>query len=89
MRTLLNEALPPHFDDAPAFSRPQKIQPSQRTFSENVVLFTNEPNLVEVGVDGTVIATPGAGADPAINAPGRGLTTLRAGVEQLKESPAL
>jgi hypothetical protein len=89
MRTLLNESLPPHFNDETPFSQPQKIQPSRRIFSENAVLSPSEPNLMEVGVDGTVMATPGAGADSAPSAPGRGVATLRADAGQLKESPAL
>jgi len=89
MRTLLNESLPPQFNDEPAFSPPQKNRRLQRTFSENAVFSTNEPNLVEVGVDGTVPATSGASADSARSAPERGLTALRAERQQLKESPVL
>ena len=89
MRTLLNESLPPQFNDEPAFSTPKKIRRFPRTFSENAVLSTSEPNLVEVGVDGTDPATSGASADSACSAPERGLTASRAEVEQLKESPAL
>lgn len=44
---------------------------------------------MEVGVDGTVMATPGAGADSAPSAPGRGVATLRADAGQFQESPAL
>ena len=87
MRTLLNESLPPHFNDETPFSHPQKISSLRRIFSENAVLFTNEPK--EVGVDGAVIASPGASADSARSAPGGGLAGSRAGVEQLDKSPAL
>jgi hypothetical protein len=83
MRTLLNESLPPHFNEETPFSQPQKIQATRRIFSENSVLSTSEPNLVEVGVDGTVIATPGA------DAPGRGVATPCADAGQLEESHAL
>jgi hypothetical protein len=89
MRTLLNESLPPHFNNEPAYSPPETIRPSLRTFSENTVLSTNEASLMEVGVDGTVIATPDAGADLANTVPERGLTTSGADGGQLKESPAL
>jgi hypothetical protein len=89
MRTLLNESLPPHFNEETPFSQPQKIQATRRIFSENAVLSTSEPNLVEVGVDGAATATAGAGADSALNAPARGLAALRPDTEQLKESPAL
>ncbi len=89
MRTLLNEALPPHLNDDPAFSRPQKIRSLRRIFSKNAVLSPNEPDLTEVGVDGTVAARPGASADSAPSAPGRGMATFPAEAEQLNESPAL
>ena len=89
MRTLLNEALPPYSNEAPAFSEPQIIQKSRRIFSENAVLTSNDPDLMEVGVDRAVIATPGVCADLANNAPERGLTTLQAEAEQVTESPAL
>lgn len=84
MRTLLNEVLPPHFNE---FSPSQSFKRPSRIFSETAVLSTNEP--MEVGVDRTVIATPGVCADPANNAPDRGLTTLRSHLGQLKESSAL
>ncbi len=89
MRTLLNESLPPHCDAASAFAQPRTIQPSRRIFSEKAVLATNEPNLVEVGGDGPVIANPGAGAASAHSAPGCGVAALRADAGQTKESPAL
>jgi len=89
MRTLLNESLPPHSHGKTPFSQPQKIQSSRRTFSESAVLSTSEPNLVEVGADGAAIATPGAGADAALSAPGCGLAALRSDAKQLKESSAL
>ena len=89
MRTLLNESLPPHCNDETPFSQPQKIPSSRRIFSENAVFSTNEPNLVEVGVDGAVTVTPGASADSAPSAPGSGLAALRADAEQFNEPSTL
>jgi hypothetical protein len=73
MRTLLNECLPPHATQEPTFSSPEQTNPAQRIFSENAVLIDNTAALLEVGLDGTVIATPGAQANPADSAPGRGV----------------
>jgi len=87
MRTLLNESLPPHCNDDTPISQPQKNPSLRRIFSENALLFTNEPK--EVGVDGAVIASPGASADSARSAPGGGLSGSRAGLEPFNESPAL
>ena len=89
MRTLLNESFPPHLDGGAAFSGPQKIQQSRRTFSESAVFSTNDPILTEVGVDETVNATPGAGAAQANTAPACGLSVLDSEIEHLNESPAL
>ena len=89
MRTLLNESLPPHFNDEPALSPPQTIPRSPRIFSQNAVLSSSEPNLTEVGVDGAVIATPGARANSANNAPERGLADSQSEVEQFQGYPAL
>src|SRR6185312_8071782 len=88
MRTLLNESLPPTFDGDHSFSLAQKIPRLRRIFSENSVLATNEPILMEVGVDGTVTATPDAHAPAANSASERGLATL-GDAGQLKESPAV
>jgi hypothetical protein len=87
MRTLLNEALPPHLNDEPALSRPQKFKPLPRIFSKSVVLSNSEP--MEVGMDGAIIATPGACANLAKNASGRGNAALRADAQQLRKSPTL
>jgi hypothetical protein len=73
MRTLLNESLPPHAAGEPAFSGAESVTPALRTFSQNPVL-DNLDNLVEVGLGGAVIATPGAGAGQAHPAPERGRT---------------
>ena len=87
MRTLLNEALPPHLNDEPVFSEPQKFEPVPRIFSKSAVLSNSEP--MEVGMDGAVIATPGACANLANNASERGVAAFRAGAQQLKKSPTL
>ena len=79
MRTLLNESLPPRTADEPTASPSEPAAPALRTFSQNAVLATLD-NLVEVGLGGTVIATPGAGAEPANPALERGMT--------LSETPA-
>jgi len=76
MRTLLNECLPPNSTGAPTFSSPEQIAQPRRTFSENAVLVADTANLQEVGLDGTVIATPGARANQANSAPGRGVASL-------------
>jgi len=89
MRTLLNESLPPTFDGDHSFSLAQKIQRLRRIFSENSVFTTNKPILTEVGVDGTVIATPDAHAQAANSASGRGLAVWDADAGQLKKSPVL
>ena len=61
MRTLLNQVLPPPCANEPAFSR---VESAQRTFPEPPVL-TELGDLAEVGLDGAVMATPSAGAEPA------------------------
>jgi len=76
MRTLLNESLPPDYHNEPAFYSSEPKKRFRRIFSQNAVLSTNVADLAEVGVDGTVIATPGADTDPAIDAPGRGMAPL-------------
>ena len=73
MRTLLNECLPPNLTADPTISLPEQIGQSPRTFSENAVLAAKTADLLGVGLDGTVIATPGARADQANSAPGRGV----------------
>jgi hypothetical protein len=73
MRTLLNESLPPHAPDEPALSPSESATPALRTFPQNAVL-GNLDNLVEVGLGGAVIATPGARAEQAKRAPERGMT---------------
>jgi hypothetical protein len=88
MRTLLNESLPPHLDSALEFSLPLAIQ-SPRNFSPGAVSITSEPDLTEVGADGTVIATSGASAGPASSASEGGLTTSGVGAKPFKQSPAL
>ncbi len=70
MRTLLNVAIPPHYIDKQTISPPE---PVPRTFSQNAVL-DNLDDLVEVELDGTVIATPGAGTQEAKPALARGVT---------------
>ena len=73
MRTLLNESLPPNSTAAPSFSLPEQIGQPPRTFSENAVLADNTADLQEVGLGGAVIARPGARANQAKSAPGRGV----------------
>jgi hypothetical protein len=73
MRTLLNECLPPTTQEP--FSLPEQISSVQRIFSENAVLTENTAAL-EVGLDGIVIATPDAQANPAHSAPERGVAPL-------------
>jgi len=70
MRTLLDEALPPYCSNEETFSAPESKTP--RTFSEDAVL-AHLDNLVEVGLGGIVMATPGAGAKEAKPALGRGM----------------
>jgi hypothetical protein len=82
MRTLLNEPLPPNYRNESTFSPPEPIKRSGRIFSQNAVLPTNTADLTEVGADGTVMATPGAGADAVQNAPGRGMAPADRGAEQ-------
>lgn len=75
MRTLLNECLPPNATQESALSLPEQMSLAQRIFSENAVLTDNTAAL-EVGLGGTVIATPGAQANPANSAPGRGVASV-------------
>ena len=79
MRTLLNEVLPPHCSCEPALSAREPEMPAQRTFLQNPVL-TRLDDLVEVGLGGTVMATPGAVAEKANLAPGRGMAFESRGV---------
>ena len=92
MRTLLNECLPPNLTADPTISLPEQIGQSPRTFSKDAVLTANTAHLLEVGLDGTVIATPGARADQANSALGRGVAptavnhpSARPRVEQSEE----
>jgi hypothetical protein len=59
MRTLLTDPFPPQFANDHAFS--PHAEPSPRTFSEAAVLASVD-DLLEVGVDGTATAAPGASA---------------------------
>ena len=73
MRTLLDESYPPTCMEEQPFSTPEPREPAPRIFSQSAVL-ANLDNLVEVGVGGTVMATPSAShADPADGALGRGV----------------
>jgi hypothetical protein len=88
MRTLLNECLPP------LAAGEQMVSPSgspmlARTFPQNAVL-GNLDNLVEVGQGGTVMATPGTGAEQAKPALERGLMIpeTRAETEPVLPAPA-
>jgi hypothetical protein len=83
MRTLLNESLPPGYHDESTISSRETIERLPRTFSQNAVLSPEVADLAEVGVGGTVMATPGA----ENNAPARGLASSE--VEELKEFPAV
>jgi hypothetical protein len=75
MRTLLNESLPPHCSSEQTFSSPESVAPKPRTFLQNAVL-DSRVDLVEVGLDGTVIATPSAmDAEQAYPALERGRAT--------------
>jgi hypothetical protein len=89
MRTLLNESLPPRAPDEQTLSPSESARSVQRTFSQNAVL-GNLDNLVEVGLGGTVIATPGAGAEQAQPAPERGMTISEtpADTESFRPTPA-
>jgi hypothetical protein len=80
MRTLLNESLPPICTDEPTFSLPE------RTFPQKAVL-TSKDDLVEVGLDGTVIATPGAEAEQAL-ALERGMASSMPGAKPGESSEA-
>jgi hypothetical protein len=73
MRTLLNESLPPRAADEQILSPSESATPALRTFSQNAVL-SNLDNLVEVGLGGTVIATPSARAEQTQPALERGMT---------------
>jgi hypothetical protein len=67
------------------FSPPEPRERMARIFSQSAVL-SKENNLVEVGADGTVIATPSAShADPANDALVRGVAFSSAKAEQPKE----
>jgi hypothetical protein len=64
MRTLLTDSFPPQGMDEPGFS--VELEPpaepaakAARTFPSAAVL-ASEKDLMEVGVDGTAMATPGA-----------------------------
>jgi hypothetical protein len=72
MRTLLNECLPPTTAGASAASPSQEFGQPQRIFSENAVLDVDTADSQEVGLGGTMIATPGASANQAASVPGRG-----------------
>jgi hypothetical protein len=85
MRTLLDASIPPTCMEEPTFSPPESGAQTARIFSQSAVL-AKMNNLVEVGVGGTVIATPGASqADLANDAPERGVVFSSADVEQPKE----
>lgn len=76
MRTLLNQSCPPEYTSLQNFSAAAETAPeTARTFPLAAVLASKD-DLVEVGVDGTVIATPGARANQANSAPGRGVASL-------------
>ena len=60
MRTLLNEPCPPESTGQSSFSPAAETAPeTARTFPLAAVLASKD-DLVEVGVDGTIVATPGA-----------------------------
>lgn len=70
------------------FSPPEPREQVARIFSQSAVLAKGN-NLVEVGVAGTVIATPSAShAGPANDALERGVAFSSADVEQPKEGVA-
>jgi hypothetical protein len=87
MRTLLNESLPPRAVDEQTLSFEPPTS-ARRTFSQDAVL-GNLDNLVEVGLGGTVIATPGAGADqaPALEC-GMTLSETPPEIESVRPIPA-
>jgi hypothetical protein len=85
MRTLLDASFPPTCMEDQTFSSPEPRQQAARIFSQSVVL-AKVDNLVEVGVGGTVIATPGAShADPANDALERGVAFSSTDAGQLKQ----
>jgi hypothetical protein len=85
MRTLLDASFPPTCMEEATFSPPERQEQAPRIFSQSVVL-AKVDNLVEVGVGGTVIATPSAShADPADDALDRGGAFSSADIEQPKE----
>jgi hypothetical protein len=85
MRTLLDASFPPTCMEEQTFSPPEPRERMARIFSQSAVL-AKENNLVEVGADGTVIATPSAShADPANDALVRGVAFSSAKAEQPKE----
>ena len=85
MRTLLDESFPPTCIEDQTFSSPEPREQVARIFSQSAVL-AKVDNLVEVGVGGTVIATPGAShADLANDAPGRGMAFSSADDGQPKQ----
>jgi len=66
---MINEVLPPQFANEHRCSR---AEPAPCTFPEPAVL-TELDDLAEVGLDGAVMATPSAGAEPAKPALERGM----------------
>ena len=87
MRTLLNESLPPHVAGERTVSPCEPATSTHRTFSQNAVL-VNLDNLVEVGLDGTVIAAPGAGAEQGGPALERGMTLSESPADSVRPAPA-
>ncbi|HXT12204.1 MAG TPA: hypothetical protein VN873_11630 [Candidatus Angelobacter sp.] len=80
MRTLLDESIPPHCLPEQNLSGVKK---NERTFLETAVL-TRLSNLLEVGLDGTAMATPNESRGEAAKiAFGRGLADSGTG-----DSPA-
>lgn len=79
MRTLLNQSCPPEYTSLQNFSAAAETAPeTARTFPLAAVLASKD-DLVEVGVDGTVIATPGASAEMTGGAPERGVASFSPG----------
>ena len=74
MRTLLDESIPPYSSEEQTFLSPEPETRARRIFSPNPVL-TRSDDLVEVGLGGTVKATPGAGAEQAKPALARGVAS--------------